>query len=404
LCENIKSLQLNGIVFGKPLLFVKNILYCCFKKIYLPFLSQISLTQFRNFKRQDYAFHAPIIGITGSNGTGKTNLLDAVYYLCYTKSYFQNKELNNVRTGAEGFRLSGTWLSQHKDTAVPAASASKEQPEQTVCIWREGKKSIQHDGIVYTKVTDHIGKFNAVMIAPDDIEIINGSSEIRRKFIDGLLAQSEPDYLEHLLIYQKNLQQKNAYLKQCLPQELRYDLLDIYDAQLALHGAFLITAREKMTKSLPRWVADFYEHLSGGKENTGMRYKRSAAPEELPALLKASRKRDIDFKRTLNGPHTEDWYFTLDKNPLKVHASQGQKKSFLISLKLAHLKWLQSLGRQPVLLLDDIFEKLDRQRLLQLFDLLGRFSLGQIFLTHTDAQDLSETLQHYYKTIQLVEL
>jgi DNA replication and repair protein RecF len=378
--------------------FSGKVVACCYtlKTVSLSFLAKISLTQFRNFHRQDFNFHAPVTGITGKNGAGKTNLLDAIYYLCYTKSYFQNKEYNNVEAGHAGFRIAGEWQ--------PGTESAEESMKKTVCIWKDGKKSIAQNGEDYAKITDHIGRFNAVMIAPDDIGIINGGSEIRRKFIDGLLAQSEPGYLDHLLAYQKNLQQKNAYLKQSLPGRIRYDLLDIYDRQLALHGAALIKEREKIALLLPEWVGTYYARLSGGREITGLQYKKSASPEDLAQLFSGSRKKDIDFKRTLNGPHTEDWHFTLDGHPLKTHASQGQKKSFLIGLKLAHIKWLQQLGKHPILLLDDIFEKLDRQRVHHLFDLLGSFSLGQIFLSHTDAEDMAATLQPYYKDLQLLDL
>jgi DNA replication and repair protein RecF len=163
----------------------------------LSFLNKISLTQFRNFASGSFSFDAPVIGITGLNGTGKTNLLDAIYYLCYTKSYFQSRDINNVQHGTQGFRVEGSF-----------------EEEQIICKWKEGKKTIEHNDVLYEKVTDHIGKYSAVMIAPDDIELINEGGELRRKFIDGLLSQSDPEYLDHLLMYQKFLSQRNAYLKQ----------------------------------------------------------------------------------------------------------------------------------------------------------------------------------------------
>lgn len=363
----------------------------------MPFLSKIALTQFRNFEFQTFGFHSSIIGITGKNGIGKTNLLDAVYYLCYTKSYFQNREINNVQIGKEGFRLAGDWL-------VPERNEQGETQETSICIWRDNKKNFEHDGIPYAKITEHIGKFNAVMIAPDDIEIINGGSEIRRKFIDGLLAQSDAEYLTQLLRYQKVLQQKNAYLKQNFANNISFDLLDIYDGQLAQSGAFLIQKRKAIADILPTWLSGFYAHLSGGSEQINVQYKFCAHPENLQSLILKSRQRDIEYRRTSVGPHTEDWLFTLNGNPLKTHASQGQKKSLLISLKLAHLKWLQQLGKQPILLLDDIFEKLDQQRLQQLFELLQQFSLAQIFMTHTNATDLALLVKAFYPDLEIIEL
>jgi DNA replication and repair protein RecF len=353
----------------------------------LSFLNKISLTQFRNFESGSFSFDAPVVGITGLNGTGKTNLLDAIYYLCYTKSYFQSRDINNVQHGTQGFRVEGVF-----------------EEEQIICKWKEGKKTIEHDSVLYEKVTDHIGKYSAVMIAPDDIELINEGGELRRKFIDGLLSQSDPEYLDHLLLYQKFLSQRNAYLKQTAFSNVAHDLLDIYDEQLAGHGAYLIQEREKLSLKIPELVQGYYAILSGDAEQVGMQYKRCAEPQKLFALLQHSRQRDMEYKRTLNGPHTEDWLFRIGDNPLKAHASQGQKKSFLISLKLAHIKWLQNGNKKPFLLLDDIFEKLDRKRLSQLFSMLQEFSLSQIFMTHTSTEDMMETVNKYYAKVQLINL
>lgn len=353
----------------------------------MSFLEKISVTQFRNFTADTFTFQSPAVGITGLNGAGKTNLLDAIYYLCYTKSYFQSRELNNVQRGTAGFRIDG-----HFDT------------EQIVCKWKEGKKTLEHDSVVYEKVTEHIGKYTAVMIAPDDIELINEGSELRRKFIDGLLSQSDPFYLEQLLAYQKYLMQRNALLRQQGGRQHLHSLLDVYDGQLAQHGAYLVQEREKLSVRIPALVQQYYAAVSGDAERVGLQYRSCAAPDQLFTLLQRSRQRDIEYKRTLTGPHTEDWLFTIEDNPLKSYASQGQKKSFLVSLKLAHINWLQGLGKKPFLLLDDIFEKLDRKRLLHLFALLQQCSLSQVFMTHTSADDLLQTVHPYYKEVQLVPL
>lgn len=358
----------------------------------MPFLSKLTLTHFRNFDFQSFEFKSSIIGITGNNGIGKTNLLDAIYYLCYTKSYFQNKEINNVQNGKEGFRLVGDWLMDNKGK------------ESSICIWRDNKKNFEHDGISYSKITEHIGKFNAVIIAPDDIEIINGGSEIRRKFIDGLIAQNDQTYLQHLLKYQKVLQQKNAYLKQNQNNNIVFDLLDIYDEQLAESGAFLIQKRNEIATILPTWIAEFYDQLCAGKEVINVSYKSCSAPEQLCALIQKYRRKDLEYRRATFGPHTEDWLFSFKDYPFKTHASQGQKKSLLISLKLAQLKWLQSIGKLPVLLLDDIFEKLDHKRLQQLFALLQQFPIAQIFMTHTDSKDLSNLVKEYYSDLEIIQL
>lgn len=355
----------------------------------MPFLEKISLTQFRNFGAASFSFDAPVTGIAGLNGVGKTNLLDAVYYLCYTKSYFQARELNNVQRGTEGFRIEGRF-----------------DDETIVCKWKDGKKTVTHNDVAYEKITEHIGRYSAVMIAPDDISLINEGSELRRKFMDGLLSQGDPQYLEQLLVYQKVLAQRNAYLRQVNMASVSHQLLDVYDDQLARSGAWLVHKRRELSGSLPALVREYYAALSDGTEQVDLGYKAAAEqPAQLSALIQQSRRRDLEYRRTLQGPHTDDWLFTLDGNPLKVQASQGQKKSFLISLKLAHIRWLQDLDKKPFLLLDDIFEKLDRLRLQRLFGMLRQFSLSQVFITHTSARDMAEAVSAFYASdMKLLEL
>ncbi len=353
-------------------------------------LSEIKLLQFRNFSQAAFAFPSAVIGITGANGIGKTNLLDAVYYLCYTKSYFQNKEINNVLYGEQGFRVTGEWQALEGETAI-----------RTSCVWREGRKTVSENEVDYEKTTDHIGKYTAVMIAPDDIEVINDGSELRRKFMDGLLAQSKEGYLQHLLDYQKVLAQRNASLK--MPR-VNHDLLDVYDSRLAYHGAALIAGRQQLTEAFPELVQAAYTGLSNGMEKTHIHYRQSAQADQLNLLLRQSRERDMELRRTLHGPHTEDWLFTIDDKPVKTHASQGQKKSFLIGLKLAQMQWLQQLGKNPLLLLDDIFEKLDKQRLSRFFELLQRLAPLQILMTHTDGEDLQKAAGVYFPEIEIIRL
>ncbi|MFT4061284.1 MAG: DNA replication and repair protein RecF [Edaphocola sp.] len=354
----------------------------------MSYLHHISLVRYRNFSQARYAFHHAVTGITGINGSGKTNLLDAVYYLCFTKSYFQAKENANVQFGRDGFRLGG-----------------KLNGEEIVCKWKDGKKTIEHDGLPYERVTEHIGKFQAVMIAPDDVELINGGSDQRRKFADGLLAQSSPAYLEHLLLYQKYLGQRNAYLKQHNLATISHALLDVYDEQMALHGAALIAARQELCQWLPTAVQLFYGQISpGAAEKIAVHYWPCALPDLLAKQIADSRRRDIECGRSLVGPHAEDLGFVINDMPLKQHASQGQKKSFLIALKLAQVQWLQQLGKRPILLLDDIFEKLDRGRLSRLFARLRQMDLPQIMMTHTDAQDLRQVVGAYFEQLGLIEL
>lgn len=327
---------------------------------------------------------------------GKTNLLDAIYYLCYTKSYFQKREINNVLNGKEGFRIEGNWLKQQSAT---------EKPDKTTCIFKGGKKSFLEKGIAYDRVSDHIGKYHAIMIAPDDLSLINEGSDLRRKFMDGLLAQTDVRYLRHLLSYQRILHQKNAYLKQTSLADFQWGLLDIYDEQLAQHGSVLLSERQKLSEFLPSKVQAFYRQLCLNEtEETGFIYQPCCPPGQLLQLFKENRRYDLEYRRTFRGPHTEDWVFTLNGQPLKVQASQGQKKSFLISLKLSELAWLQSFEKKPMLLMDDIFEKLDNYRIELLFHLLSSFDFPQLFITHTEVSAIEKALEIYHKDNQLIRL
>lgn len=360
---------------------------------HLSYLKKIKLTQFRNFNFESFDFEHKAIAVTGQNGNGKTNLLDAIYYLCYTKSYFQSKEQNNVKNGTDGFRLEGIFDIKNEN-----------REEQICCIWKEGKKTIYCNNNVYEKNTDHIGKFTAIMIAPDDTELINGGSELRRKFIDSILALQNKDYLGNLLQYQKILQQRNAYLKNNLNKQIDHQLLDVYDEQLVKSGTYIIQSRIALSEILPPLISEYYTFLCKHNESADIKYQASSQPETLLQTLKQSRNKDIEYRRTLVGPHTEDWQFSIKDIPCKSHASQGQKKSFLISLKMVQLHLLNKCGHQPILLLDDIFEKLDASRLAQLFSLLTKFEFGQVFLSHTNKADFDNNSFSLFGDLQHILL
>lgn len=354
-------------------------------------LRSITLTQFRNYHFQHFELDAPVVAISGNNGVGKTNLLDAVYYLCFTKSYFQSKEINNVQEGKEGFRVEGIF-------------GTEGVAEKSTIIWKEGKKRLLVDEVPVEKMTSYIGKHTALMIAPDDIELVNGASAVRRKFFDGLLSQADPLYLENLIHYQKVLEQKNAFLKQSA-YPINLDLLEIYDRQLADSGAYLLQKRLEISEHIPNLVRRFYESIAHQKEAINVRYNPCVEdPARLFEMLRYQRTRDIEARRSTLGLHTEDWLLLLNELPYKTHASQGQKKSLLIGMKLAQLEWLRQLGKTPLVLLDDIFEKLDKQRVQRLFSLLSTLDIPQIFMTHTSADDISISLSGHFNEIKSIQL
>lgn len=342
-------------------------------------LKKITLAQFRNYSAANYDFSARITCITGANGSGKTNLLDAIYYLCYTKSYFSSFQQNTAQSGTDGFRVQGFF-------------ENSEEQETISCKWQAGKKEIQADGVDYEKVTDHIGKYAAVMIAPDDLELINGPGEQRRKWVDSILFQTDKEYMESLVQYQRVLQQRNAWLKQEAQKPTNdFTTLEFYDSKLAQSGDYIFKQRKTFLQKLLPMLSDFYHRLSQGKEELGAIYKSHLHTAPMTELLRKSQPNDLHMQRTLKGIHRDDWELTLDGMALKQFASQGQKKSFLFALKLAQYAYLEKeQGSQPMLLLDDIFEKLDNNRIRSLLNIIKANDFGQVFLTDTDKARVAE--------------
>lgn len=349
----------------------------------MSYLNSISLVQFKNYANKKFNFRSALVAITGANGSGKTNLLDAIYYLCFTKSYFNSREQYNIQRGEVGFRIEGVF-------------AAKEQHCTISCIWRDGKKVMSANNVPYAKLSEHIGQYTAVMIAPDDIKIINETADHRRKYVDGILGQQHPEYLAALLQYQKTLAQKNAYLKTVFPSE---ELLDVYDVQLAKTAEVLVQYRTHFSSFLSKQAQHYYEKISGHTEKVGAAYNTELADRDFEILQRQIRAKELLAGRCLVGPHTDDWVLSIKGLPVRTHASQGQKKSLLIALKLTSLAYLIAHGAKPILLLDDIFEKLDHERLDKFFGLLGHFGLEQIFLTHTSQADSERILSPHFNNI-----
>lgn len=339
-------------------------------------LSQITLTQFRNYTNRSFRFPEPITCITGPNGSGKTALLDAVYYLCYTKSYFSPQQQHTVQTGTDGFRVEGLF-------AGPAGDA-----EIITCIWRDGKKEVLSNGGAYERLAEHIGRYAAVMIAPDDMALINEGSEGRRRWIDSILGQTDRMYLERLLIYQRVLLQRNAWLKlqAASPSATRTEL-EYYDAQLSECGAYIWSERTEFFRQFLPLLEDFYHRLSAGNERVAIDYESELNKTTLGTLLIQAFEQDLRLQRTTKGIHRDELVFSIGGMPLRQYGSQGQKKSFLFALKLAQYAYISmQLGKLPILLLDDVFEKLDQKRMEALLSIIQGPAFGQVILTDTHAE------------------
>jgi DNA replication and repair protein RecF len=357
-------------------------------------IKQISLTGFKNYSQTTFRFDKRIVGICGNNGVGKTNLLDALYYLCFTRSYFTRSDQANVQRGAMGFRLEGHFDNNGESTAV-------------VCILREnGKKEFLTDGQPYEKFSRHIGRFPCVIIAPDDIQIITGGSEERRRFLDALLSQLDPVYLQQLIDYNKVLQQRNGFLKS-LGERRQPDkqLLEVYDEQLAATGSFIFKTRRHFLEKLLPLAGSFYTRIAGTEEPLSLVYDSQLLHTPLRQLLRQGLEKDLLLQRTGSGVHKDDIDIRYGDEPFKSQASQGQRKSLLFALKLAEYETLKlAKGWAPILLLDDVFEKLDQHRMHNLLDQVCLQDEGQLFITDTHPERIRREMENIGVEFQLLTL
>ena len=356
------------------------------------FLEKLSLVQFKNYATENFHFTTRITGICGLNGVGKTNLLDAIYYLCFTKSYFGTPDAQLVQKEHQGWRVQGIFKN------------NQNKVQEVKAIFREnGKKEISLDGEVYTRISHHVGRFPAVIIAPDDINIINGAAEERRKMADALLCQLDADYLQQLMACNKLLQQRNSLLKQMADMQKKQDaVLDILDEQLATKSAFIYQRRVELLTPYLQKATEHYQLIAGTPDAIALSFQSQLHTLTPVAnmtvhygqLLQKNRPRDLALSRTTTGIHRDDLQFLLQDRPFRQMASQGQRKSLLFALKLTEFEMLQEAkGAPPILLLDDIFEKLDDERMQNLLQEVCIEKQGQVFITDTQEERLKASLE-----------
>lgn len=357
-------------------------------------VKRLELVQFRNYNSQQFHFTGNIVGICGANGTGKTNLLDALYYLCFTKSYFSKSDSQNVYHNKLGFRLQG--------------EVTKQSIAYTLtCILRENnRKEFSENDIAYKKFSEHIGKYPCVVIAPDDILLITGASEERRVFIDTILSQTNQLYLRSLIDYNKILAQRNGFLKTAADNvKLDMAVLDILDEQLAEKGIIIFELRQSFLDDFLPLALQQYEQIAGKQELLSLVYHTQLNRIPFLQLLKENRSRDFYLQRTGAGIHKDDVELQLNGESFKNTSSQGQRKSLLFALKLAEFQFLKSKkGFSPLLLLDDAFEKLDEQRMNNLLIQVCNEKNGQVFITDTHKERLQKHLSSLKMNFQLIEL
>ncbi|MBL7803332.1 MAG: DNA replication/repair protein RecF [Saprospiraceae bacterium] len=357
-------------------------------------LARLKLTQFKNYEQQALDLSSRLNCFTGLNGAGKTNLLDAVHYLCLCKSHTGLTDRNLVRHESEFFRLEGRFVRD-------------EAPEKVVIKFLPGqRKDLERNGTPFERLTDYIGQYPVVMVAPDDISLVQEGSEERRRFMDATLSQIFPEYLQHLVAYNALIKQRNALLK-TFGEERRFDaiLLESLDRQLPAPAALLHDKRAGFIAEVAPLFQEFYAAISGSRETVGMVYDTQMSASAFAEQLAAALEKDRVLQRSTFGPHRDDIQLLMDGQPVKKFASQGQLKSFLLALRLAQYEVLRrEKGLAPLLLLDDIFDKLDALRVRQLIELLLSRDFGQIFITDTQRERMEAIMASFGADYRLFEV
>ena len=337
----------------------------------MPVLKKIVVQDFRNIALQELSFSPNINCISGNNGEGKTNLIDAIYYLSMTKSALGSSDRFNFRYGTDAFAIAGSYI-------MPNGLESR----FSVSVSSDGEKKVKRDDKPYKRVSEHVGVLPIVLVSPSDISMVSESGEERRRFMNAVLSQMDHAYLDNVQQYNRYLLQRNRLLKSSDPDP---DLLDAFDARLSILAAPIAEGRKNLAESLAPVVQAYYTELSGGREEVGIEYRTDADRGDLAAQLRACRDRDRALKYTSVGVQRDDFLFTMNGYPIRKCGSQGQQKSFLVSLKFAQYEIMkESYGFAPILLLDDLFDKLDMNRVSNLLSMVAGSDFGQIFLSDSN--------------------
>lgn len=342
------------------------------------FIRELSVQNYKNFEEATLVFSRKLNCFIGNNGVGKTNLLDALYYLSFCKSYFNNPDSQNVRHSQDFFALQGRYDLDGK-------------AEEIHCAFREGqKKKIRRNKKEYERFSDHIGLLPLVMISPADSVLIQGGSEERRRFMDSVISQYDRTYLDWLVRYNRALQQRNILLKQYANQPaVDPDMFAMWDEQLVHLGEKIHAKRMDFLAELLPVFRKYYALISGGHELVSLEYNSQLKDADFAVLLADSFAKDRMVQFTTAGIHKDDLELRLDGYPIKRLGSQGQNKTYLIALKFAQFDFIWSLNQvKPILLLDDIFDKLDGQRVAEIVKLAADDHFGQIFITDTNREHL----------------
>ncbi len=358
------------------------------------FLKSLNIVNFKNFEAVDFVFSPKINCLVGENGVGKTNVLDAIHYLSFSKSYFNLMDSQNINHKASFFMLEGVF-------------DKNERLEEVYCGLKRGqKKIVKKNHKTYSRLSDHIGQYPLVIISPYDRDLILDGSEIRRKFMDNVIGQSNKSYLSDLIAYNRTLSQRNALLKY-FAQNHQFDAtsLAVYDEQLMEYGVKIYEKRRTfVTEFLPVFL-EHHQTISKGKETVNIAYQSHLNEHDFMKILKENLEKDKVLQYTSAGIHRDDLNFLIQGFPVKKFGSQGQQKSFIIALKLAQFDFIKEhLGVKPILLLDDIFDKLDENRVAQLIFMVNRDHFGQIFLSDTHPERIEEIVDKIHGEHKIFQL
>lgn len=357
-------------------------------------IDKISLVDFKNYASLHLNFESDFVGLVGENGAGKTNILDAIYYICTSKSYFNSTEQYNFRHDCQGMLLQAALRKEGRDYKI------------SMKIQKGKKKEILINQVREDKAIEYVGKFPVVMIAPDDNMIILGASEERRKMMDNILCQSDVTYTELLVQYNKILANRNALLKQFSEShQYTYDLLDTYDLMLSRAAEQIFLRRKIFVEKFSKEFELIYNNICQEKESIEVIYKSHLLQGELQDMLRAQRSKDILLQRTTRGIHLDDLELMLNGYPIKKIGSQGQQKTFVVSMKLSLYHLLADRKKiSPILLLDDIFEKFDDSRVSQLFKILSEMHQGQVFVSDTNEDRIKRVMNMTGKKYEIYQV
>lgn len=357
-------------------------------------LKKLCLFNYKNFSEANFDFDDKINCFVGKNGIGKTNILDAIYHLAIGKSYFNPLAVQNIKHNEEFFVIDGQFEKQQR-------------AEQIVCSLKKGsKKILKRNGKVYDKFSDHIGFIPLVIISPADNDLIIEGSETRRKFIDSVISQLDPNYLTQLIQYQKIISQRNALLKYfALNQVFETDTLYIYNEQLNVLGQNIFEKRKSFLEEFVPIFNKHHQNITNSEEMVQIKYESHLFDKNLKSLLEENINKDRMLHYTSVGIHKDDLMFEIDNFPIKKFGSQGQQKSFLIALKLAQFEFVKKQsGENPILLFDDIFDKLDEFRVQKIVSMVDNDDFGQIFISDTHLERTENIVKSTHQSYKVFNL